>query len=104
MRPNFVVSGLILVLVFSSVSAVQAQLTLDASKITCDQFVHSKVAPTRTVAAWLSGFYSGKRNNRVIDPQSLEENLSKLEKFCYEEKNFKIPVMQAVEKVIGKGK
>ena len=41
MRPNFVVSGLILVLVFSSVSAVQAQLTLDASKITCDQFVHS---------------------------------------------------------------
>jgi hypothetical protein len=104
MRPNFVVSGLILVLVFSSVSAVQAQLTLDASKITCDQFVHSKVAPTRTVAAWLSGFYSGKRNNRVIDPQSLEENLSKLEKFCYEEKNLKIPVMQAVEKVIGKGK
>ena len=104
MRPNFVVSGLILVLVFSSVSAVQAQLTLDASKITCDQFVHSKVAPTRTVAAWLSGFYSGKRNNRVIDPQSLEENLSKLEEFCYEEKNFKIPVMQAVEKVIGKGK
>jgi acid stress chaperone HdeB len=103
-HPNFVVSGLILVLALSSVSAVQAQVTMDASKITCDQFVHSKVAPTRTVAAWLSGFYNGKRDNRVIDLQSFEANLSKLENFCYEEKNYKLPVMQAVEKVIGRGK
>jgi acid stress chaperone HdeB len=71
---------------------------------TCDQFVHSKVAPTRTVAAWLSGFYSGKRDNRVIDLQNFEANLSKLENFCYEEKNYKLLVMQAIEKVIGRGK
>jgi acid stress chaperone HdeB len=103
-HPNFVVSGLILVLALSSVSTVQGQVTMDASKITCDQFVHSKVAPTRTVAAWLSGFYNGKRDNRVIDLQSFEANLSKLENFCYEEKNYKLPVMQAVEKVIGRGK
>jgi acid stress chaperone HdeB len=101
---NFVLSGLILVLALSSVSTVQAQVTVDASKITCDQFVHSKVAPTRTVAAWLSGFYSGKRDNRVIDLQNFEANLSKLENFCYEEKNYKLPVMQAIEKVIGRGK
>ena len=104
MHSNFVLSGLILVLALSSVSTVQAQVTVDASKITCDQFVHSKVAPTRTVAAWLSGFYSGKRDNRVIDLQNFEANLSKLENFCYEEKNYKLPVMQAIEKVIGRGK
>ena len=103
-HPNFVVSGLILVLALSSVSTVQAQVTMDASKTTCDQFVVSKVAPTRTVAAWLSGFYNGKRDNRVIDLQSFEANLSKLENFCYEEKNYKLPVMQAVEKVMGRGK
>jgi acid stress chaperone HdeB len=102
MRSKFVVSGLFLVL--SSVSTVQAQVTIDAGSITCDQFVHSKVASTRIVAAWLSGFYSGKRDNRVIDSQSFEANLSKLENFCYEEKNFKLPVMQAVEKVLGSGK
>jgi acid stress chaperone HdeB len=96
-RTNFV-------LALSSVSTVQAQVTVDASKITCDQFVHSKVAPTRTVAAWLSGFYSGKRDNQVIDLQNFEANLSKLENFCYEEKNYKLPVMQAIEKVIGRGK
>jgi acid stress chaperone HdeB len=103
-HPNLVASGLFLVLALSSVSTVQAQVTIDASKITCDQFVHSKVAPTRTIAAWLSGFYSGTRDNRVIDLQGFEENLSKLERFCDEEKNLKLPVMQAVEKVIGKGK
>ena len=102
MHSKSVVSGLFLVL--SSVSTVQAQVTIDAASITCDQFVHSKVAPTRTVAAWLSGFYNGKRDNRVIDLQSFEANLSKLENFCYEEKNFKLPVMQAVERVLGGGK
>ena len=33
-------------------------LTLQASKITCDQFVHSKVGEPRIVAPWLSGFYN----------------------------------------------
>jgi hypothetical protein len=99
---NFVASGLILAL--CSVSIVQAQSTIDASKITCDQFVHSKIGNPRTIAAWLSGFYNGKRDNRVIDLQNYEANLGKLEQFCYEEKNFRLPVMQAIEKVIGDGK
>jgi hypothetical protein len=102
-HPKLVVSRLLLIFVLSVAPGVQAQVTIDASKITCDQFVHSKVGPIRTIAAWLSGFYSGKRNDPVIDLQNFEENLSKLEKFCNEEKNFKLPVMQAVEKVIGRG-
>jgi len=103
MHHNFVVSGLVFALALFSCSA-QAQITIDASKITCDQFVHSKVAATRIIAAWLSGFYNGKQGNQIINLQDFEANLSKLENFCYEEKNFKLPVMQAVEKVIGKGK
>ena len=102
MNLNFVASGLILAL--CSVSIVQAQSTIDASKITCDQFVHSKIGNPRTIAAWLSGFYNGKRDNRVIDLQNYEANLGKLEQFCYEEKNFRLPVMQAIEKVIGDAK
>ena len=50
----------------------QAQVTIDASKITCDQFVHGKVGEPRTVAAWLSGFYNGKRNNALIDTQNFQ--------------------------------
>ena len=102
MHPYLVVSALALIL--CSVPSAQAQVTIDATKITCDQFVHSKVGTPRVTAAWLSGFYHGKRDNRIIDPQEFEENLSKLEHFCYQEKNFKLPVMQAIEQVFGVGK
>jgi hypothetical protein len=99
MHRGFVVPGLSLVIAVSSVATGQAQVTIDAARITCDQFVHSKIAPTRTIAAWLSGFYSGKRDSQVIDSQTFEANLSKLEQFCYDERNFKIQVMQAIEKL-----
>ena len=102
MRADLVVSGAILALFLAS--PAQAQETLDASKITCDQFVHSKIGEPRIVAAWLSGFYNGKSNNTVIDKQNFEANLTKLVNFCYDEKNFKVSVMQAVERAIGSGK
>ena len=102
MRADLVISGAILALFLAS--PAQAQETLDASKITCDQFVHSKIGEPRIVAAWLSGFYNGKSNNAVIDNQNFEANLTKLVDFCYDEKNFKVSVMQAVERAIGSGK
>jgi len=54
--------------------------------------------------AWLSGFHHGRRDDRIIDLQGFEENLTELEFFCQEEKNFKLPVMQAVEQVLRVGK
>ena len=94
------ISGFMIVQ-FSTASAL-AQVTIDASKVTCDQFVHGKVGAPRTVAAWLSGFYNGRRNHALIDKQSFEENLNRLEKFCYDEKNFKVPVMRAIERALAK--
>jgi acid stress chaperone HdeB len=102
MRLNCIVSGLVLAIV--STASAQAQVTLDASKVTCDQFVHSKIGTPRVTGAWLSGFYNGKRDNRILDLQNYEGNLSKLEQFCYLEKNFKMPVMQAIEELFGAGK
>ena len=102
MHPYLIVSALVFVLPWTS--SAQAQITLDATKITCDQFVHAKVGSPRTIAAWLSGFYHGTRDNRIIDLQDFEANLSKLEQLCYQEKNFRLPVMQAIEEVIGVSK
>jgi len=76
-------------------------MTLDVSKITCDQYVHSKIATPNFIAAWMNGYYSAKRDDRVIDPQALQDNVSKLQHYCYEEKNFKVTVMQAVEQLFG---
>ena len=101
MRYSFFVSGFAVLTLFLT-SPVRAQVVTDVSKITCDQFVHSKLGPPRLIAAWLSGFYNGKRGKRVIDAETFQTNLSKLENFCYDEKNFKVPVMQAIERATGK--
>jgi acid stress chaperone HdeB len=102
MHPKCVVSGLILAL-FAALPA-RAQVTVDVTKINCDQFVHHKISEPRLIAAWLSGYYNAKRNNRVIDLQMLDENMSKVKNYCSDEKNFKVPVMKAVEQVLGKSK
>jgi acid stress chaperone HdeB len=82
--------------------AAQAQVTVDVTKVNCDQFVHHKISEPRLIAAWLSGYYNAKRNNRVIDLQALEDNMSKVKNYCSDENNFKVPVMKAVEQVLGK--
>jgi len=84
--------------------SVRAQVTIDVTKVNCDQFVHHKISEPRLIAAWLSGYHNAKRNNRVLDLQTFEENMSKVTNYCSDEKNFKVPVMKAVEQVLGKSK
>ena len=95
---DFVLSSI----VFATVSA-QAQVNVDVTKITCDQFVArpAKITPLY-LAAWISGYYHAKRNNRVLDLQAFEENMNKVQNYCYDEKNSKVPIMEAVERVLGK--
>ena len=122
MRCKPIVTGLVLSsIVFATVSA-QAQVSIDVSKITCDEYVHDQI-PTSDfisfsalgplpfearsmlsrwlIANWLSGYYHAKRNNWIIDSESFEDNVSKVTNYCYDEKNFKVPIMKAVEQVLG---
>ena len=84
--------------VFAMVS-VRAQVSIDVSKITCDEYVHDKI-PTSDfisfsavgplplearsmlsrwlIANWLSGYYHAKRNNSIIQTESFEDNVNKL--------------------------
>jgi acid stress chaperone HdeB len=121
MRCTPIVTGLVLSsIVFATVST-QAQVSIDVSKITCDEYVHDKIPipdfgsfsavgslEARSmlsrwlIAAWLSGYYHAKRNNWIIDLESLENNANKLTNYCYDEKNFKVPIMEAVERILGK--
>jgi hypothetical protein len=109
-------------IVFATVS-VRAQVSIDVSKITCDEYVHDKI-PTSDfisfsavgslplearsmlsrwlIANWLSGYYHAKRNNWIIQTESFEDNVNKLNNYCYDEKNFKVPIMEAVERVLRK--
>jgi acid stress chaperone HdeB len=82
-----------------SMPAAHAQMTVDVAKITCKQFLLDKVAPTKSVAIWLSGYYNGKRGNTVIDLGDTEKKADKVEDYC--RLNLDMTVMDAVQKTLG---
>ena len=84
-------------------SSVRAQVTIDVSKITCEQFLLWKVTDPQKITLWLSGYYNGKRGNTIIDPKSLEENENKVKEYC-RANNLKPTVMQAVEALMAANK
>jgi acid stress chaperone HdeB len=76
-----------------------AQVALDVAKIDCGQYLGYKVANPKNIAIWLSGYYHGKRGDTVIDTQQLDQDTDKIQEYC--SKNPNLPLMQAVETVIG---
>ena len=90
---------LMLPLVAFAILPAGAQVTIDVSKITCEQYVLFTVADPRDIAMWLSGYYNGKRNNTVLDTQEFRERARKVMEYC--QLNPKATVMEAVEKVVG---
>jgi acid stress chaperone HdeB len=88
-----------IVLVAFSISPAQAQMTLDVSKITCEQYYLAKVVHPNSVAIWLSGFYNGKRNNTILDVERVKASAYKIRSYCRD--NFQTTMVEAVEKVLG---
>ena len=91
------VAGLGLALTASNTG--QAQVMLDLSTVTCDQFIKYKVADPKLIAAWLNGYFHGKRADTKVDTQKLNADADKVEKFCF--KNPQAPLMQSVESIVG---
>ena len=83
-------------------SKAQAQVTIDMSKLTCDQFLQHKVTNPTFLALWLSGYYAGKRKNPIVDVEKLEGNADRVSAYC--DTNRKTVLMQAIEIVLGPGK
>jgi len=96
---------MVLFLTMTAAALIQpahAQVMLDLSKVTCDQWAGYKITNPQNIALWLSGYHNGKRGNTIIDTQGLAAETQKVRDFCIT--NPQMPVMQAVEKVIGGGK
>ena len=72
-----------------------AQVLVDVSKISCDQYITQRITHMQTVNVWLAGFYAGRRNNPVVDTQALNRNGNKLSRFC--ESHREMPLLDAVE-------
>ena len=96
-KPMLAACGLVLAL---AVPVAQAQVTIDISKITCDQFMGYKIINPYSLAMWLSGYYNGQRGNTIIDTETLAAQTSTLQDYCLH--NAKVPVMQAIDKLFHK--
>jgi acid stress chaperone HdeB len=50
--------------------AVQAQVTIDITKVTCKQFLNDRLTDSITLGIWLNGYVNGARGKTVIEPLS----------------------------------
>src|SRR5262245_55154916 len=89
-----------LTLALERVPAARAQVTLDISKITCEQYNAYKVTNPQNIAIWVNGYYHGKRGDVTLDTQGLVENARKLRDYC--RRNRQALVLEAVETLLGK--
>ncbi len=90
-----VFAGALMLVIISAADATHAQVTVDISKITCEQF---NVQPKAdSVATWLSGYYHGDHHDPVMDISKFEANAKDLRAACLQAENFKRPIMQLIE-------
>jgi acid stress chaperone HdeB len=94
----------IFVIMFLAAPAARAQVTIEVSKITCEQYLSFSVADPRDINIWLSGYYHGKEGTTVFEPHRLRETAEKLKAECLAQVNSKLPVMQVIQKVLGSSK
>ena len=85
---------------FAQMPMMQAQETVDLAKITCEQFMMEKLAWTsRDVVLLLTGYYNGKRDNTIIEPQTVKNEEDKVNSYCYRHRE--TTLMDAVKNVLG---
>jgi acid stress chaperone HdeB len=96
--------NIIILIAFLAATAGHAQVTIDVSKITCDQYVGFKVADPKDIVTWLSGYYHGKQGNTFFEPHRLKEIADKVQSECLVRQNSNLPVMQVFEKLVGTSK
>jgi len=82
-------------LVVVTAQFAQAQVTVDISKITCEQF--NVLQKADSVAIWLSGYFHGQRRESLIDVNAFEDKVRDFRAACRQPDNFKRPVMQLIE-------
>ena len=68
MRPWCILLGAGLALI--GLQSTQAQVTIDITKITCEQLLGSKITDSHTLGIWLNGYVNGARGKTLIEPLS----------------------------------
>ena len=57
------------------------------------------ILATSSVLLWIGGYYNGKRNNTIIEPDTVKKDEEKVNLYCYQHRE--VTVMDAVKNVLG---
>jgi acid stress chaperone HdeB len=70
-----------------SATPARAQLVVDMSLISCDQFLKSPQERRDVLSAWMGGYYSAMKNLTTIDARYVMRNSQKVATYCKKAKN-----------------
>jgi len=90
-------AGLLLCLAAAAPS--RAQITIDATKLSCKDFLTETVVAPDKISYWLSGYYNGKRQNTDLNVTALRDYVNKMWDYCLH--NQDATVMKAAETLLG---
>ena len=76
----------------------EAQVQIDVSKITCEQFLLFKITDPQKLAIWLNGYHHGKTGKTIVETEVLKDDYQKVKDHCYG--HFQQPIMEAIEAAI----
>lgn len=74
----------------------KAQVTLDMSLITCQQFSDMEPERQALVGNWMRGYFSATKNLSTVDMRYVKRNKAKVSSYCKSHK--KVTLMKAIEK------
>lgn len=100
MKRWYLMSFLALSTILGASAPASAQMTIDVAKITCNQFLAGKVADSRSVTVWLSGYYHGMHGKTVLDVNALQQDSQAVMDYCITHPS--VILMDAVTTLLGK--
>ena len=80
MNPKSVAIAALLLAVSAAPS--RAQLMVDMSLITCDQFLKSESDRKDVLVAWMGGYFSATKNLSTVDARYVTRNKTKVSSYC----------------------
>jgi acid stress chaperone HdeB len=76
---------------------VEAQVAIDISKLSCNEFLFGNATDSRTLSIWLNGYHSGAIGKTVIDLNGMGERA--LIEYCIA--NTEMPILNAARNILG---
>ena len=96
MRPRLMLASLLLTAAFAL--PAKAQVIVDMSLITCQQYFDTPPDRQQLIAWWMRGYFSAAKNLSMIDFRYIDYNTKVVTAYCKKKQNRYETLMSAIQK------